>query len=415
MISSKIRDVKIKTAMLTSIALVLLSGVVFGLNHHLNQKGTNLKVLSPVSHSFSILSFNSKREPPKKIIYGYLPYWTINKAKYLQYDKLTHIAYFGLHIDEKGNFLKYQDGETVPGYNNWYNNKDLPVIIQNAKNYNVQFALTVISHVDNVSDKFLDCRECWNTLANNIIQELIKKDIKDVNLNFEYAQLTPKNKAKQYTEFVDFLNKRLEAVLGESTLTVSTFADSVVKDRVTEIEGLGKVADLIFIMGYDFHRPTSDTSGPVAPIGGKGVHAEYDLQTMLQDYLTVVPPNKIVLGVPYYGYNWVVEKDEEYAKRVNGQDDRGYSQSQTYESIMETVITIKPDIKWDDLAKSPYFTYISPDTGSIRSVYYDDVDSLRAKYDLVNKLDLAGAGIWALGYDGGYEELWRLLKEEFID
>jgi len=407
--------VKIKTGMITSVVLVLFFGVVFSLNLYINDHDPSLSILSPISRSFSILAFSNKREPPKKMIYGYLPYWSLEKGKYLQYDKLTDIAYFGLHIDEKGDFLKIKNGETVPGYNHWKNSKELDDIIANAKKYDVNFALTIISHVDDVSDRFLDCRECWDNLADNIIQELIQKDLKDVNLNFEYAELTPKEKAHQYTQFVDFLNKRLEATVGESTVVVSTFADSIVKERVTHIESLGKVADLLFIMGYDFHRPSSDTAGPVSPIGGKGVHAEYDLETMLHDYLAFVPPNKILLGVPYYGYNWVVERDEKYAKRINGDDDIGYSQSQTYESIMETVITVKPEVKWDDLSKSPYFTYVSPETGSLREVYFDDVDSLRVKYEMVNDHDLAGVGIWALGYDGGYEELWRLLRQEFVD
>lgn len=407
--------VRIKTAMITSVVLVLVSGLAFSLNHLLYGQNTNLEVLSPVGHSFSILAYSNKREPPKKIIYGYLPYWSLNKAKYIQYDKLTDIAYFGLHIDEKGDFLARENGETVPGYNNWMNNPELDNVIAEAKKHNVNVSLTVVSHVDEVSDKFLDCQPCWLNLSNNIINELIEKDLTDVNLNFEYVELTPKEKAYQYTEFVDFLNRRLDETMGDSTLTVSTFADSIVKDRITDIEGLGKAADLIFIMGYDFHRPTSDTAGPVAPIGGKGVHADYDLQTMIRDYLAFVPPNKIILGVPYYGYNWVVANDVEYARRINGRDTIGYSQSQTYESIMETVLTVKPNIRWDDLAKTPYFVYVSPETGSLREVYYENVDSLQIKYDMVNGLDLAGVGIWALGYDGGYEELWRLLEREFID
>ncbi len=405
----------VKMAMKSSILLVLILGTIFTINSYIETKGTNLNVLSPISKSFSILAFASKRVPPKKTIYGYLPYWSIDKKKHLQYDKLTDIAYFGLHIDEKGDFIKYQNGETVPGYYHWKNSKDLENIIKDAKKNDVNFAPTIISHVDDVSDKFLDCRECWDNLANNIINELIEKDLKDVNLNFEYAELTPKEKAAQYTEFVAFLNHKLDNTIGDSTLVVSTFADSTVKERVTHIESLGKAADLLFIMGYDFHRPTSDSAGPVAPIGGKGVHAEYDLETMIQDYLAYVPPSKLILGVPYYGYNWVVERDEKYSKRISGRDDIGFSQSQTYESIMETVLTVKPDVKWDDLAKSPYFTYVSPETGSIREVYFEDIDSLKVKYQMVKEHNLAGVGIWALGYDGGYEELWNLLEQEFID
>ena len=406
---------KRKKLIKTGAIVGLAGGLIFGVNILVQRQDPNLSILSPISKSFSILAFTSKRTPPNKIIYGYLPYWTIKDAKYLEMDKLTDIAYFGLSIDEEGDFIKFENGETNPGYNNWTNNDELVKVIRRAKDHNIRFSLTVISHVDEVSNKFLDCRECWDNLANNLIDELNEKEIKDVNLNFEYVELVPEEKADQYTAFVDFLNKRLDEEYGDSHLVVATFADSIVKDRITKIENLGLVSDSLFIMAYDFHRPTSDNAGPVSPINGKGVHAEYDIETMLKDYLAYVPPNKLIMGVPYYGYNWVVESDDEYAKRINGSDEFGFSQSQTYQDIMETVITIKPEIKWDELGKSPYFTYRSPETGYLREVYFDNEKSLAVKYQLIKDNDLAGVGIWALGYDGGYSELWNLLEAHFKD
>ena len=41
---------------------------------------------------------------------------------YLQLDKLTDIAYFGLYINRDGTIRKImEDGTTEPGYNNWEN------------------------------------------------------------------------------------------------------------------------------------------------------------------------------------------------------------------------------------------------------------------------------------------------------
>ena len=120
------------------------------------------------------------------------------------------------------------------------------------------------------------------------------------------------------------------------------------------------------------------------------------------------------MGVPYYGYNWVVETDEEYAKRIEGDDAIGFSKSQAYEDVMETILENNPNIMWDELGQTPFFTYISEETGQIREVYYENAQSLAAKYDLINENNLAGVGIWALGYDGGYVELWDLLHEKFV-
>jgi len=45
--------------------------------------------------------------------------------------------------------------------------------------------------------------------------------------------------------------------------------------------------------------------------------------------------------------------------------------------------------------------------------FIDDPFSLGKKYDIVNRRDLAGIGIWALGYDNGYQELWDLIAQKF--
>lgn len=369
---------------------------------------------NPYGDTFSIFSFLKKPERPTKIVYGYLPYWSLDKIKYLQLNRLTDIAYFGLSLEADGHIrTTLDDGTADPGWNNWKNSKELVKLIENSKKHEVRFAVTIISHEDDISDAFLNCRTCWDTFINDLIAQMDEKKIKDVNLNFEYTELTPKDMAHKYTEFTDFVNKRLDGKYGDSFVVVASFADSLVKNRVTLIDELSQVADSIFIMAYDFHQPTSDNAGPVAPINGIGVHSEYDISTMIKDYLKVAPPTKLILGVPYYGYNWVVASTDKYSERIPGNDVIGYSQSQTYSALMDTILENKPTIMWDALAQSPYFTYTSPATGSLRTAYFENEQSLKIKYDLAQDYNFAGIGIWALGYDGGYAELWNLLKEEF--
>jgi spore germination protein len=396
------------------IIVVTASALIF-YNKQLTDMDFPNKILRPMGNSFSIMSMLKSRHTPKKVIYGYLPYWSIPDSQYIQLDKLTDIAYFGVYLNEDGTFMeKLEDGTTEPGYLAWRENDNLDELISRAKSVGVRVSLTVISHNDEVSDKFLDCQECWATFINNVTTEMDSKKIRDLNLNFEYVELTDKETAAKYTEFVKFTNTELDKKYGQSLVVVSTFADSLVRDRVTDINSLGSIADMIFIMGYDFHRPDSDKAGPVAPIDGIGVYAEYDIRTMLNDYVAVMPPSKIILGVPYYGYNWVVKEGEPNAERIPGSDDTGYSQSQIYAKIMDTILEIKPEVKWDELGKVPYFTYTSPETGSIREVYFENAQSLGVKYQLINEYNLGGVGMWALGYDGGYQELWELLEKFFI-
>jgi spore germination protein YaaH len=375
-------------------------------------------VVSPFSNASSIFSmFRKTHEKPKKIIYGYLPWWSLEKIKYLQLDKLTDIAYFGLYLEKDGSFSTTTigaDDSTInePGYVNWNNNEDLDNLISKCKQEGVRFSLTVVAHFDETNDAFLNCKECWDTLLTNLKHELDLKGIRDVNLNFEHAEGTEDGISEKFAEFTKFLNEELDKTYGNSYVVVSAFGDSATQNRVSsDLDNLGRAADAIFIMGYDYHRPLSDSVGPVAPIEGNG---QSNLTVTINDFLTKVPPNKIILGVPYYGYNWLVEDADPYSKRIPGTDENGFSEAQSYESVMETILEVEPEIKWNEEGKSPYFTYISPESDQLRTAYYEDERSLKAKYDLINSKNLAGVGIWALGYDGGYRELWDLLYNEFI-
>jgi spore germination protein YaaH len=374
-------------------------------------------ILSPFSRRSGVLSFFSKsHEKPKRIVYGYLPYWSLDKIQYLQLDKVTDIAYFGLYLDGDGNFIEKTEGAdgsiiTEPGYANWKNNQDLNELIKECKDEDVRFALTVVAHVDELNDKFLNCRECWDTLVRNLQKELDEKGIRDVNLNFEHAEGTIEGVAEKFSKFTGYLNQELDKIYGNSYVVVSAFGDSATQERVSsDLDNLSRNADGIFIMAYDYHRPVSEEIGPVSPIEGPGS----DVSETINDFLTKVPPNKIILGVPYYGYNWLVEDDSEYSKRVEGSDENGFSGAQAYQEVLETIIEVNPEIKWNKEGKSPYFTYVSPETEHLRTAYYENAESLKYKYDLVQKYNLGGVGIWALGYDGGYTELWELLYESFV-
>lgn len=401
------------------ISIFILAGILFGAGLVIKNTDREVKgeLLYPFSRNPTVLSSFSKiSERPKKIIYGYLPYWSLEKTEYLQIDKLTDIAYFGLYLDEDGNFVTTTEGSDgtmiqEPGYDNWKNNENLKALIKNSKENDVRFALTIIAHIDDKNDKFLNCRECWDTLLKNIIVELNEKGIRDVNLNFEHAEGTDEGIDIKFSEFTKYLNDELDKIYGNSYLVVSAFGDSATQNRVSsDLENLSRASDGIFIMAYDYHRPASEEIGPVSPVEGPGI----DVKETITEFLTKVPPNKVILGLPYYGYNWLVEDDSPYSKRVDGSDENGFSESQSYESVLSTIIKVNPVIKWNEEGKSPYFTYNSLETDQLRTVYYENPKSLKYKYDLIEDYKLGGVGIWALGYDGGYTELWDLLYEYFI-
>jgi hypothetical protein len=138
----------------------------------------------------------------------------------------------------------------------------------------------------------------------------------------------------------------------------------------------------------------------VAPLAGWGT---YNLAWTIQDYQTWgALPNQMLLGVPYYGYRWpAVSGDPAAATTADGIAlifDQAQAEAETH------------GVLWDAESSTPWYRYQAP--GWFQG-WFDDALSLSAKYELVLAEDLAGVGIWALGYDGARPELWTALENAF--
>jgi spore germination protein YaaH len=74
-------------------------------------------------------------------------------------------------------------------------------------------------------------------------------------------------------------------------------------------------------------------------------------------------------------------------------------------------------LRYDTIEKSAWTVWryqpCSTCTSQWRQLYFDSVRSLGAKYELVNRKGLRGAGVWALGFEGSRPELYSLLKRKF--
>ena len=149
-------------------------------------------------------------------------------------------------------------------------------------------------------------------------------------------------------------------------------------------------------MGYDMHTPLGDP-GPVAAMGGDTNVIKY-----VQGYLKQTNPSKLILAVPYYGYDWpqVASPSADMVKIL------------PYAQVADESQGLQ--LSWDDTSETPYFTY-TDDLGQPRIVHFDKVRSLGIKYDFINSENLRGVGIWALGYDGQSQDLEQLLIDKFIN
>jgi spore germination protein YaaH len=390
------------------LSCLLLFGLVL-----LSNRGRDLETvfLKPLDDSYSVLGSHSafKDLMGGDRVYAFLPYWNLGSDE-LNTDSITDLSYFGLNVSSKGRIVT-DDG----AYKKWREDAELAETIKKVKKNGARVSLTLICHVEEDIDAVLSCTDCWSSLAEDLERELKWANIKDVNVDFEYPYYTTPENAQKYSQMVGFLNTYLDKEFGDSFVVVSAYADSAdraTKDdvRLTDPKSLASNADALFIMAYDFHRPESATAGPVSPLGGTYKTSRLNLTTAVKAYLDVVPANKLILGLPLYGYNWIVEDTSPMSTRIEGNDSIGFSKSISYAEVTDLLIKKQLKPNWDDAAKTPYVNYIDEDTGSKHQVWYDNAESLKLKSALAQKNHFLGVGTWAVGYEGGYADLWNAFK-----
>lgn len=118
------------------------------------------------------------------------------------------------------------------------------------------------------------------------------------------------------------------------------------------------------------------------------------------DYaITRIPPAKLSLGIPNYGYDWTLP----YV--------RGESRARTIGNVEAVQIAIENNaaIQFDPVAMSPYFQYFRD--GRQHEVWFEDVRSLQAKFALVEEYGLRGMGYWTIMQL--FRANWLLLANTF--
>lgn len=357
----------------------------------------NIKTVDPNK----IFSEKTKTSPlkvsgkPKKEILGFFPYWMLPKAEDVDLATLTSISLFGLEVDGKGNIVTNGANNNITGGWGMWKDPKLDDFILKAKNQNISVYLTLKCFNSGNIESIALSDTAQKNLIDNAMYLVNSKDLKGINIDFEYVG-NPTDKVRDgFTKFITDLNTEMKRQIPDSVLTIDTYLVSGSEKDIFDIPAVAKNSDAFVIMGYDMHTPLGG-AGPVAAMGG-----DTNIVNYVNNYLKQVDASKLILAVPYYGYDWPENVASPSADMVK---------ILPYAEIADQNQSLQ--LSWDDVSKTPFFTY--PDSGQQRIVHFDNVRSLGIKYDFINNENLKGVGIWALGYDGQNQDLEQLLIDKFI-
>ncbi len=338
------------------------------------------------------LTFSNR---PKKEIYGYFPYWMLKNHTLIPVESVTTLSLFGLDIDRKGNIQTHnQEGNINKGWEMW-TSPELDELLDRTKRKKIVTELTFKAFSNETINTLAQDDKAQATFIANAIHLIQSKSINGINLDFEYYGLPPENIRKGYTRLVRNLKSEMLKQTPQSTLSLSTYVNEAALPGLVDIASLQDSVDSYVVMGYDFHTP-SGTAGPIAPLDG-----QMSLTGLMQSYLEKIPAEKIILAVPYFGYDWDINSSDRNSHRIY-----------PYAKVLE--LSKNHAVNWDETSQTPSFRYIDSENNTEREVHFENVRSLGIKYDFINKKGFKGVGIWAMGFDGTHRELYTLLQDKFM-
>lgn len=332
---------------------------------------------------------------PKKDVLGFFPYWMLEKQDKINISYLSSVSLFALTVNGRGDILKEgESGLLDPGWDMWRDPR-LDDFIRKAKRSNVKVYLTFKSFNNSDIERLSKLENSQKAFIANALFLINSKNLDGINIDFEYVGIPDTTVRDGFTRFVTNLNYELKRQLPDSSLTIDTYLTSGARKDLFDITSLSLNSDALIIMGYDMHTPNGD-AGPISAMGG-----DTNIVGYVQNYLEKADSSKLILAVPYYGYDWPQEPNDNSEARVK---------TLPYAEIEDMSKNLQ--LFWNEESQTPYFSY--KEDGVQRVVHFDNVRSLGVKYDFIKTKNLKGVGIWALGYDGLRDDLEKLIVDKFI-
>jgi spore germination protein len=204
-------------------------------------------------------------------------------------------------------------------------------------------------------------------------------------IDIDYEQLRAGDR-QDFTTFCQGLASALHAkgkLLSVAVFAKTSDAGTSPTNAAQDYGAIGQAADQVRLMGYDYHWASS-APGPIAPVGW--------LRDVVRYAKTKIPADKIVLGVPLYGYDW----------------SGGHGTAISWLQALRLSREYHAAPRYDTRAQAPWFSYTDA-AGRKHTVWFENAPSSRAKFAIAQGAGINGVYLWMFGYED--TGTWAALRQ----
>ena len=200
---------------------------------------------------------------------------------------LTYLSVFSYGFDSLGRLLP-QNAEAITRIARQYGVR--PLLVLTTLGEDGQFSSTR-------AQQLLRDATARSALIENLAQTLAAQGFAGVDIDFEYI---PAEDAAAYADFVRAVRARLEP-MGYTVMVALAPKTSAGQPGLLyeahDYAALGAAADDVLLMTYEWGYALSEPMA-VAPID--------KVEQVVRFAVSQIPPDKIFLGMPNYGYDWLL-------------------------------------------------------------------------------------------------------------
>ena len=360
-----------------------------------------LIITTALTFLLSTLSPANANNPPRKILSGWLPDYSL--ARNLptvegNLDLIRDISPFWYGLTGESSIKdKYALGK--------YTTPKEQVIARLKAN-----GVLLLPTITDDNKKFVLANLLANpTSRSNIVQTIkalvLKYNYDGIDLDFEtfYTQDGRSSWAALKPNWIAFI-KELSTALHDQgkLLSVTTPPDFAPETKragnwIYSWAEIGPLIDRLRIMAYDF---STTSPGPIGPLPWTEDGVKYAI--------TQMPASKVFLGIPGYGRDWIT--------KVEGVCPKDFTSSVVVGAKAAVVMREAPNLAASNNALPTYNTtnaestftykktYVDPTNSASfctasRTVWYPDERSYAARTNLVGKYRLGGIAVWTFGME----------------
>lgn len=264
---------------------------------------------------------------------------------------------------------------------------------------NIELMPTVAMFDYQIISAVFSTQESFDRHIDAILNEVEDKGYAGIDLDYESTLESDKEK---YFEFLEILSTKLKAKNKKLSVTVlAKWGDDINYSfpqtrNVQDWTRIGKYADEVRIMAYDYTYSGSVHPGPIGPLS-------WD-DRILRYAITKLPKDKVVLGIPLYAYQWRRPATEDFFEKEIEVliKERNFSNGSAFVNTGVKRLMNENEGEIEEYEGEKFFRYQKEQSdGSKEDVVlvFSDRKSVVLRQQLAEKYGIKGVTYWSLGGD----------------